>query len=367
MFTDTLNGISLQKLSTGKRTETSYWCDSCNSDDFNRFYNLYGEHDYADKWFEAARLGRSTSYFFGNGDFRSFGIEGKLEAMTTATLALHVWMHVIFLLEDSVGKCRSKYGDLGISSWDKAVAYYTGSLEGPESDANQEGFLLKQLANKFCRTFKTCGAKGNKLSGDAYVNIEVLDAFKDGLNALKDGRCSSAETHKDYIAEMMRVPLVQGVLINSYAQQLAPQRTEKAEAAGATFLAAVVPFVYSCNPTDAAKLVELMGASSFRGNTDFPQVKAILEQNYKCMRISCSDVGGIWNENSNDYFPDTLACEGGFVRVDTFVLGIALAVCGAVIIFLILACTLCSPSNKVDNAPDAEDGVVTEDLVPKLA
>ncbi|CAJ1966847.1 unnamed protein product [Cylindrotheca closterium] len=370
VFTDTLNGISIQKLSTEKRTETSYWCDSCKSDDFDVFYKLYGEHDYADKWFEAARLGTSTNFFFGDADFRSFGLDGKLEAMTTATLALHIWMHVVFLLEDSVGKCRSKYGDHGINSWDKAVAYYTGSMEGPESDVSQEGFLLKQLANKFCKAFKTCGPDGDAQSGEAYVNTEILRAFKNGLTALKDGRCSSVETNKVYIAEMMRVPLVQGLLVNSYAQQLAPQRSEKAEAAGATFLAAVVPFVYNCNPADAATLVELMGASSFRGNTDFPKVKAILEQNYKCMRINCADIGGIWNSNSNDYYPDSLACEGGFVRVDMFILGITLAAGGALMVCLILACTCCTSSkhSKVDNVPDEdEEGVVTEDLMPKVS
>lgn len=369
VFTDTLNAISLQKLSTEKRTETSYWCESCKSDDFDMFYKLYGEYDYADKWFEAARLGERTNFFFGDADFRSFGLDGKLEAMTTATLTLHIWMHVIFLLEDSVGKCQSNYGDHGINSWDKAVAYYTGSMEGAESDASQEGFLLKQLANKFCQTFKTCGPKGDEEFGEAYVNTEILRAFQNGLKALKDGRCSSLETNKDYISELMRVPLVQGLLVNSYAQQLAPQRSEKAEAAGATFLAAVAPFVYNCNPTDASALVELMGASSFRGNTDFPTVKGILERNYECMRINCAHVGGIWNSNSNNYYPDTLACEGGFVRVDMFILGIALASGGALMVCLILACTCCTNNrSKVNHAPDEEsDGVVTEDLVPKLS
>mmetsp|Transcript_29658 Transcript_29658/g.71372 ORF Transcript_29658/g.71372 Transcript_29658/m.71372 type:complete len:532 (-) Transcript_29658:57-1652(-) len=370
VFTDTLNSISLQKLSTEKRTETSYWCDACKSDDFDKFYKLYGEYDYADKWFEAARLGRKTNFFFGDADFRSFGLEGKLEAMTTATLTLHIWMHVVFLMEDSVGKCRSKYGDHGINSWDKAVAYYTGSTEGSEIDAGQEGFLLKQLANKFCQTFKTCGPEGDAQSGEAYVNTEILDAFKNGLKALKDGRCSALETNKEYISEMMRVPLVQGLLVNSYAQQLAPQRSEKAEAAGATFLAAVVPFVYNCKPADAATLVELMGASSFRGNTDFATVKAILERNYECMRINCADVGGIWDSNSNDYYPDTLACEGGFVRVNMFILGVAFVAGGALMVCLILACTCCTSNNsKVDNAPRDEEaeGVVTEELVPKLS
>jgi hypothetical protein len=186
LISDNMNQITIQKLSTQKRDETASLCKcdtntnaSCMCEDFNRYLILYGVHSYADKWFEAARLGKSTNFYFGNADFSTFGLEGKSVAMTTSTLILHIWMHVIYLMEKSVGDCEKTYIDKdGIHSWDQAVAFYTGSLEGNGSGGQDTGFLLNQLANKFCKKFKTCGIGGKSLDGEAFVNSQVLKNFK---------------------------------------------------------------------------------------------------------------------------------------------------------------------------------------------
>lgn len=346
--TDTKNGITLQKLSADKRQDTAYWCQQCESEDFNKFYKMYGEHDYADKWFHAARLGQKTDFYFGNADFGKYGLEGKVEAMTTATLVLHIWMHVIWSMEDAVGTCSQSVAMSRIGSWDKAVAFYTGSMEGEDSGGRDHGYLLKELANRLCQSFKTCGHGGTSLDGEALVNSRILENFKRGLGALRNTDCASAEKHKNVISESMLVPLVQGMLLNGYSQYISTNGSEAADAAGATFTASVLPYVFHCSPEDASTISDLMGASTARTGTDFPLLKQLLERNYECMNIRCADVGGIWDSSTDSYYPHAGVCKDGLSNHDKMLLGIGLSIGGAMMLLCIAMCIRCK-NDEVDS------------------
>eukprot|EP00980_Cylindrotheca_fusiformis_P000712 scaffold168_cov124-Cylindrotheca_fusiformis.AAC.12 len=333
----TKNWITLQTLSTSKRQDVKQWCPQCNSDDFNKFFRLYGEHDYADKWFTAARQGEKTNFFFGDADFGKYGLVGKVQAMTTATLVLHIWMHVIWLMEDAVGTCNSQLFKSPVISWDRAVAFYTGSLEGEDSGSG--GFLLNDLSNRLCQRFKTCGSDGRDLIGESFANYQILNSFKDGLDALKEDDCSAAESRRRDIARWMLVPLVQGLLLNGYSQHVSTNGDEGAETAGATFAASVLPYVYDCNPEDAITIWTLMGARPDRTGTDFPRVKEVLERNYECMGLKCADIGGIWDSDNDAYYPHAGVCKDGLRNKDRMFLGIGLSVFGALMLLCIVLCT----------------------------
>lgn len=75
---------------------------------------------------------------------------------------------VIRKLELALTQCRRGLGKKmekgdADSAPDKAVAFYTGALEGTDGTDN----LLHTLADKRCVNFKTCGREGNKLTGTA--------------------------------------------------------------------------------------------------------------------------------------------------------------------------------------------------------
>ena len=81
---------------------------------------------------------------------------------------MHVAMIVIRKLELALTQCRRGLGKkmekgAADSAPDKAVAFYTGALEGTNGTDN----LLHTLTDKRCVNFKTCGREGNKLTGTA--------------------------------------------------------------------------------------------------------------------------------------------------------------------------------------------------------
>jgi len=109
----------------------------------------------------------------------------------------------------------------------------------------------------------------------------------------------------------MPVPLIQGTLRYAYKTDLkynsAVGRTEKSMAEGAVFAAAVLPVVHACD-ADAAKTIAdnmKVGATT----TDFKAVKKAFESTYKCIGVTCKDVGGLFNTASNDYYGDASPCK----------------------------------------------------------
>ena len=332
---DNLNEISFQKLSADKKYATTYWCKNCNSADFTAFFKYYGIYGYAHEFVRAATSGTKTDFDNGDADFSKFGEVGRNEAFAMGVLVLHIWMEIIFLMEDAVGKCSDPFTpDEPISSWDRAVAYYTGSLEGESSGGMDSGVMQKALANKFCKIFKTCGMRHDSVTGEAFVNTEILRLFKGGKNELIDGySCSGARKSKSSIRNMMLVPLIQGALLNGYLQYTLDDDFERDESAGATFAAAILPLIDSCSPEDA-KTVHSLLATEKRG-TDFPKLKATLERNYRCLEVSCKHIGGIWDSVSGNYYPDSNPCVDSFFDIGKdYALSIALGVAGGILLLV---------------------------------
>ena len=365
---DNLNQLSLQRLSTEKKTETTYWCKNCNSDDFSLFYKYYGVPDYADQWITAAGEGKMTDFFNGNANFVTFGLPGKSKAITTAILVMHIWMHIIYLMEDSHGTCNPSVPSSGVHSWDRAVAYYTGSLEGQSSGREgqssggmEAGVLLKALANELCESFKTCGLKSNSLDGEAFVNTEIMKYFKVGKNALVDGdKCFEVETSFKLIRKLMLIPLVQGALLSGYSQHLSPLDNGRDATAGATYAAAILPHINACNYNDAKTIHELLGTDKEGNDLDFKRLKIAIERNYACLGLSCGEVGGIWDSATNTYFPDAKPCKDGmYDKDDLYTLSVALGVAGGALLCVALVFSLAfggkEPSLPVETMRDDDD------------
>jgi hypothetical protein len=162
--------------------------------------------------------------------------------------------------------------------------------------------------------FRTAGENGDSLEGTSYINIQVVREFQRAQLFLLENDCASAENTKTKIVNLMKVPIIQGVLRYAYIREFENPGTVdlslKAEAEGATFAAAVLPWVHACERVDADIMYDIMRVGSEPSQQDsFRHVKEALERNYKCMGISCADVGGLWTVDG--YAPGAKPCGNG--------------------------------------------------------
>lgn len=210
-------------------------------------------------------------------------------------------------MEEALVECE--YVDsvgLSLKKWDSAVAFYTGSLQG--QDGRREGLLTYQLANDRCKEFRTCGENGDLTTGISYVNSEVMELFKLGQKSLQQSDCTGAEDMKKAIVQLMLIPMIQSTLKYAYDQSNGLDTSEAAEAAGATFTGAVLPYIHFCDADDAQIIYEHMKVGH-EIPPDFSIVKSKLEKYYQaCLGISCSDVGGIWDSSQQAYVDDGEPC-----------------------------------------------------------
>jgi len=306
------NGRHIKGFSTAARAKMYEGCTGCPFSEYSKYYNYYGVFDYANNWITAALTGGSTSINNFPADFSKYESIGRGEAAKKGTAYMAIYMYVIREFYDAIGDCKVgciNCNDDPVHAWDEGVAFYSGSLEG--TDGGGSGKLLHQLADKRCANFKTCGTSGNVAEGIAKVNYDLFAEFAQGQFNLLQGNCAGAQVNLDRILKHMPVPLIQGTLRYAYKTDLkynsAVGRTEKSMAEGAVFAAAVLPVVHACN-ADAAKTIAdnmKVGATT----TDFKAVKKAFESTYKCIGVTCKDVGGLFNTASNDYYGDASPCK----------------------------------------------------------
>jgi hypothetical protein len=307
------NGRFLKRFSI-TADETMRPCPTCGYfRDFQKFFNFYGNVDYADKWISAAFYSEQTNFENGRGnaDFAGYNKEALTEAISKGSAYMSVLMYVIREMEDAIYTCTIADAE-AVHSLDEAVAFYAGSLEGRDGSGN--GVLVYNLADKRSIDFRTAGEKGNEMTGTSYVNIQVVKEFQRAQLFLLERDCESAEITKRNIVNYMKVPLVQGVLRYAYIREyLTPTEEEVAEVAeaeGATFAAALLPWLHDCDSVDADIVYDITRIGSANKQVGgFKRVKKALERNYKCMGITCGDVGGLWT--ADGYAPNAKPCGNG--------------------------------------------------------
>lgn len=215
-----------------------------------------------------------------------------------------VFMYVIREFEDALDDCKEKCiscNDDPVHAWDEGVAFYSGSLELQDGLSNGE--LLHQLADKRCKDFNTCTDEDNTYSA---VNKELLQLFNVGQGQLQAGQCDDARETTAKVVDLMYIPLIQGTLRYAYkVDKLSGGEKEKAE--GAVFAAAVLPRIFAEDEKAAEDIYDNMkvGASS----TDFKKVKKAFEGVYSDLGIECSDIGGLIDTATNDYYDGASPCK----------------------------------------------------------
>lgn len=293
---------SIRRFSTGAKKEM-WQCSSCPYNMYKKFVEYYGYFDYGNQIVMAAFEGRPTNFNNFNNDYGVYGFGGREQIIKKTTAYIIVWMYVLGKLEDALDDCRAACtfedcNDDSAYSWDVAVAYYTGSLEGDNGAG--AGKFAYALADQRCVNFRTCGRDGDKVTGSSQVNILINNNFKKGQGKLTKGECEAAQEEKDLIETLMLVPLVQGTLRYAWMTANEPY-SETSEAQGAVYAMAVVPVVHHCDP-EAAKIISDNLVVGQAGSADFAAVKKAFESTYECMGIDGCLVGGMYDSAINEYF-----------------------------------------------------------------
>jgi len=294
---------------------------------YQKFYDYYGSPDYADEIITAAFFGLATNFDRGNVLFDHFGLKPRAEAIRMATVALSVWMRVLSEMEVAVGVCRSDCTErncnaAAVDSWNDAVALYTGSLLGParahkntptepyrgiyaSREQLREGFypgwFVYGLADEQSQRFRTSSADDGTDSTTTHDdnNYRQFVDFEIGAALLNAGACVEANATREAIARRMAVPLVRGTLWHAYAHDR--NGTDASLAAESVFAAAVLPLVHACDAGAAKKLHGVVTSSSRQPR--FERVRRALESTYGCLGIRSSEVGGLWDAVTGDYYP----------------------------------------------------------------
>lgn len=323
-ITDNHNDRTIKKLSS-EAGDTMWHCygNHCPHDDYKKFYNYFGTFTYADEFIEKAfetttnnndgnsnNAAETTAFKNGNINFKNYSIEGRSEIIKKATVTMNIWMFIIHCMEEAINDClegcdMDDCDDL--HNWDKAVAYYTGSSVAEKEE--EDGYLMYGIANENCKLLNTCGIAGASTNGTSKVNSDIFEQFNYGKKNILRNDCDALQDNKEKIVSLMTIPLIQGVLHNSYyssgiVQDSDPTEEEKYKALNAVYTVSILPIIDNCVSNDGVILYENNINDSNDNNnaeTKFKMVKRSLEKSYECIGIKCSDVGGLFDGYSKEY------------------------------------------------------------------
>merc|ERR1712238_613835 len=268
-------------------------------------YEDYYEKGYATLWVSAAlEGGEYQGNDFGNwGDVYQEPCIGQQEASKKGTAYLGGFLEVNQYMEQASQEIKDGciYQEAGntcmnaITAWNKAAAFYVGSLEGPKGE--EDGFQMFALGDKRCANYMNCGPGADDGGGVGKTNIIAISLFQKGAGLVFSDDFTGLQKCIKEINEQMLVMFVQGTL--RYAHKLGKRGSDLAKelGEGATFAAAFLPQLAAVN-TKAAKTIRKEFQIGAKGKTNkkkfsFEKVHLTLACNYFEMGISCAEVGSL--------------------------------------------------------------------------
>lgn len=131
----------------------------------------------------------------------------------------------------------------------------------------------------------------------------------------------------------MKVPLVQSVIRYAYHQDKEPGNTEEEQekmiAEGATYAAAILPFVHICDSRAAEVIHKNM---QFGVKANYGDVRKALESTYVCLGVTCESVGGIWDHANERYKATTCGAAETETRSAAGKVSMAVGICAGIIL-----------------------------------
>jgi len=254
----------------------------------------------------------------GDIDFEAVGDDFRREVIQKGIVYFNVFPYVIWEMQDAVNDCNNgnvQSNDASVQAWDEAVAFYTGSIEGPSRggvnglDSGSDGQLQFMLADKRCKNFKTCTADydDNDMAGYSNVNKDIFALFATGrdeiLGAKHTSECPQVPDIMEEIAGLMLIPFIQGV--HRYLVKTGIREVPSAKEAGElfAFATAVLPFIDKADPNVAQILYDVAWDLKYT-EYEWQYIKTEIEKTYPLLGVgagegvvTCVQVGELTEDN----------------------------------------------------------------------
>ena len=168
---------------------------------FDVFKRYYESSKYADTIIRSALTGADPT----------LTADQRHAIVIRSAQVLVMYFGVLQAVYDAVSSCNN--GNLasptGVGlSWDKAAAYYIGSLEGTQSGGSKDGYMLYNLAQENCLLFGTC----TDPLKDVGVNEHVISLLYSGRGAVLAKSCGALSKAAGELSSMILVPIIQATL-----------------------------------------------------------------------------------------------------------------------------------------------------------
>ena len=176
----------------------------------------------------------------------------KTELVVGMIQNLVMYMGILENIGVAFHNCDRGDTQTSLEKLDIAVAYYVGSVEGPNQHGAEDvigsttdpyldhGQLLFTRSKQFCGAFGSCTDDDS----DSKANVEIIRMFSALANDLKQQSCKTARgRYKTEVAPLLFVPLLQGLLFCAEESSLVPSKKPDINMVRAyTFAQAVVPY-----------------------------------------------------------------------------------------------------------------------------
>jgi len=279
------------------------------NEDFFSFYKpvveYYGQADFSDQIVTAGLEGTNTDLTNGNVNLVGYDFSGRAQIVKKVTAYVSIAFYVLYELWDATEDCKKSCAsgncnDDSVDALDEGVAFYVGG----SYPADEKGNLFYALAQKRAANFNTVEA-----DGVSSVNRRVMTNFNKMKTELNAGSCDESVATAVTIADLIKIPAIQGTLRYAYVQTTKDDPSQKEMAEGVAFAAGVLPFVHECNPADAKIIHDNISLkANLISTVTYAEVKKAFEDNYDCMGITCADVGGLYDDDNKCYLAGAAPC-----------------------------------------------------------
>jgi len=219
-----------------------------------------------------------------------------------------------------------------VQKWDGAVGIFVGDIEYRNTTPSMVlGVTLWSLAEKRCVNFASCGINfdSDLISDNSPVNYEVMRLFAAGRQATFQGEKDQMKVLQRLISNKLAIGGIQGTMRSAWLlsgqgvgqapNNLALTRGVDAPGIGTTtardkevsrmgtYAMNALPKVWACSRNaeeilyrevaiGGPKTVTLDATdNSMRPSVNFDNVKLAFECNYKCLGITCEEVGSLFD------------------------------------------------------------------------
>eukprot|EP00814_Leptocylindrus_danicus_P009713 CAMPEP_0116007352 /NCGR_PEP_ID=MMETSP0321-20121206/2251_1 /TAXON_ID=163516 /ORGANISM="Leptocylindrus danicus var. danicus, Strain B650" /LENGTH=764 /DNA_ID=CAMNT_0003476037 /DNA_START=21 /DNA_END=2316 /DNA_ORIENTATION=- len=229
---------------------------------FNIFNSYFGSEDYADVSIRAA-LDETGAWAAASKEQRSASIvnTAKTSVMTMYGLREFYDARANCLSGGNVKSSASSPRTSihrGESSWDRGIAFFTGSLEGGKEDGSDtiDGQLFFNVAKQMCVYFGTCNSRPSSSFNNAKVNEELLALFISGKGLVVANTCEELSSTIKQIESLLLVALFQGTVHFAILSQNEERGTTNSDVAIAdAYTKSILPLIHHYDE-DAGLLLE---------------------------------------------------------------------------------------------------------------